>query len=312
MTLDRRPEGDYHSKIAGRGLWAYAGEHTPTDRYGMRILLVLVVPACAVVVSLVLTRIRTRAERDRSLAELERVRATRRAERNFIARFARELRRSLTSIHGLAGIVADDDVENHEATEKTLRLIVDETAEMSRKVDDLMVVAALAAGSVQADTTPTRIGEVIEAVLSPYDTAGVVVNRQPTPAMVDTDPTYLRHVLVNLVSNAVQHGGTEIAVEVNVGDDTVDIEVMDNGPGVPEGSVARIMESAAGDALDRAVSDGRGLGLPVAFGLTDLLDGSLRFQRYGGRSYFVVTLPAELEPEDDERSVAEMIKALSA
>jgi signal transduction histidine kinase len=134
--------------------------------------------------------------------------------------------------------------------------------------------------------------------------------------MVVTDAARLRHVLVNLISNAVRHGGPSIGLEVTGSDDTVDIEVWDNGPGVSEDRVATLFELYANDGPTSLLTGSVGLGLAVASRITDKLGGRLVYQRFGGKSYFVVTLPRysvdEVGPDRTPESATDVIRAMSA
>ncbi len=98
-------------------------------------------------------------------------------------------------------------------------------------------------------------------------------------------------------------------------DGTVDIEVWDNGPGVPEHIAESLFERFVHDGDKPLLTGSVGLGLAVAARLTSLMGGSIQYQRFGGKTYFVVTLPiAETSAvtEDDDVSVASMIRAMSS
>ena len=71
-------------------------------------------------------------------------------------------------------------------------------------------------------------GEVCYAVDRRQGRAGLDIKWSPTDAIVNTDAARLRHVLINLISNAAKHGGGIIGVEVSPADETVDIEVLGN------------------------------------------------------------------------------------
>lgn len=272
------------------------------------------VPGAAVVTYFVIARRQIRAVEERTRIELNAEREIGRAKDTFIAGLSHELRTPLTSIYGFAAILSDGEVQGFEATRDTAQIIASESAEMTRMVDDLLAASRFDSTGLEIEMAPTRLQDVIENAVAPFERAGVNVSREPTAAVVNTDPARLRHVLVNLISNSVRHGGPEIAVEVTVGEDEIDLEVVDNGPGVPEDRIESLYDRFAHEGSEPLLTGSVGLGLAVASRLTQLLGGSVRYQRYGGKTYFVVSLPAGgLEgSEEESSSVADMIRALSA
>lgn len=273
--------------------------------------LVLAIPLCATAAFYIVSRRRVAAVETRSGRELAEVKESTRAIGIFVAALSREIRTPLTSVHGFAQMMSREQISGVEAVRETARVIAREAAEMTRIVDDALAASSLDTTGIDVEVVEARIGEVIESALAPFEQCGVTMHREPSAAMASTDPRLLGHVLTNLVANAVHHGGPQISVDVTMGDETVDIEVVDNGPGLPAGEAQAILERMSGDAP--VLAAGSGLGLAVAARLTASMGGSLRYQRYSGHTYFVVTLPAWAGPTNGgaEISVAEMIKSLS-
>jgi signal transduction histidine kinase len=277
-------------------------------------VLTLFVPGSAVIAYFLITRRQMRAMRERNQLEVEAERAINRAKDAFIAGLSHELRTPLTSIYGFAEIISDGGIHG-EATVETAQIIANEAAEMTRMVDDLLAASRLDSTGVEIQMSRTNVRDVVQAAVTPFARAGMEVMWEPTNAFVDTDAARLKHVLINLLSNAARHGGPQTGIEVTEGEGVVDIEVWDNGTGVPEDQVDRLFDRFvhAGDAP--LLTGSVGLGLAVAYRLTSLMSGSLRYQRFGGKTYFVVTLPASAArqlDEDDRVSVASMIRALSS
>ena len=297
---------------ARASLQASVDSGTGTAAGWIEFALVLAIPLCLTGVLYIVFRRWMAAVESRSVREIAVERESIRAREAVVADLSRELRTPLTSVYGFAQILSRGEVAGVEAMRETAKLIADEAAEMTRIVDDIMVASTLDSTGVEVDDKATRIGVVIEDAIAPFEQCGVAVDREPTVAMARTDAALLGHVLTNLLANAVRHGGPEIGLGVTVGDDTVDIEVADNGPGLPEQEAKTILGRMSGDAP--LLDHGSGLGLAVASRLTRAMGGSLRYQRYSGRTYFVVTLPADAGRDEvgDEISVAEMIKTLSA
>jgi signal transduction histidine kinase len=277
-------------------------------------ILTLGVPGSAVAVYFVVARRQVRAFKERSRIELEAEREVSRAKDSFIAGLSHELRTPLTSIYGFAEIMSEGGVQGVEATRETAQIIANESAEMTRMVDDLLAASRLDSTGLEIESVPTRLHDVIEAAAAPFERAGSSIDRAQTDLVVTTDASRLRHVIVNLLSNAIRHGGPRVAMEITTSDHSVDIEVIDNGAGVPEERLGSMFDrfAHAGDAP--LLTGSVGLGLAVASRLTDLIGGTLRYQRYGGLTYFVLTLPAgsSEEEERDDSSVADMIRSLSS
>ena len=277
-------------------------------------LLTLAVPGSAVIVYYVVTRRQVKALRDRSRLELEAERTISRAKDDFIAGLSHELRTPLTSIYGFAEILTDGGVQGHEATVETAQIIANEAAEMTRMVDDLLTASRLDSLGIEIEVAPTPVQHVIEAAVTPFERAGMTVHREPTRAMAVVDAARLRHVVINLLSNAARHGGPKVEIEVSTSDETVDIEVSDNGPGVPEDRLSTLFEPFGHDGRSALLAGSVGLGLAVASRLTEMMGGVLRYQRFGARTYFIVSVPVMAVgagPEDDGSSVASMIRSLA-
>lgn len=289
-------------------------------------VLTLAVPGSAVLVYLVVARRQMRDMKERNRLELEAERQISRAKDSFIAGLSHELRTPLTSIYGFAEVLTDGSVQGREATEETAQIIANEAAEMTRMVDDLLAASRLESTGVEIEIATTNARNVVEAAITPFRRAGMEIEWEPRDALIETDAARLRHVLVNLLSNAARHGGSNIGIEITEGGGSVDIEVWDDGSGVPEELNGRLFDRFVHDDDAPLLTGSVGLGLAVASRLTDLMGGNLRYQRFGGTTYFVVKMPAaiardegdtgELERSDagaaETESVADTIRALSA
>jgi signal transduction histidine kinase len=276
--------------------------------------LTLLVPGSAVGVYFVITRRQVRALEERNRLELAAERTISRAKDSFIAGLSHELRTPLTSIYGFAEVLADRQVTGPEATAETAQIIANEASEMTRMVDDLLIASRLESTGVEIEPARTAIQSVLDAAATPFESAGVEIQREATKAVAMVDAPRLRHVLVNLISNAVRHGSPAIGVNVTEGDGVVEIEVWDSGEGVPEDRVDGLFDRFVHDGDAPLLTGSVGLGLAVARRLTGLMGGRLEYQRFGAKTYFVVTVPhgAVTEEEVDEESVADMIRTLSS
>lgn len=280
--------------------------------------LILAIPGSAVLIYRYIARRQVREFRLKVDLELEKEREIGRAKDEFIAGLSHELRTPLTSIYGFAEVLADGGGDDPATGRELSQIIVNEAAEMTRMVDDLLAAARLESTGVEIELSPTSVSDVVDSALVVFQRAGLTIKRSGDDASVSTDAPRLRHVLVNLISNAARHGGPHIGVEVSTGDGVVDIEVWDDGDGVAEDRLGGLFDTFVHNGAATLMTGTLGLGLGVASRLTGLLGGKLVYQRFAQKSYFIVSLPAlaeETAPGEaagEELGVADTIRAMSA
>jgi signal transduction histidine kinase len=283
----------------------------------IKFFLMLGIPAAAVFIYRRIARSQVRELRLKADLELEKEREIGRAKDEFIAGLSHELRTPLTSIYGFAEILTDGGASDAATSLELSQIIANEAAEMTRMVDDLLAAARLESTGMQIELTPTKVSEVVESALLPFERAGMTIKRSTQDAFVATDAARLRHVLINLISNAARHGGPNVGVEVTTGEGVVDSEVWDDGPGVPDDRLEKLFDRFIHNGRATLMTGTLGLGLGVASRLTALLGGRLSYQRFAQKSYFTVTLPllaggVEAPTETEEISVADVIRVMSA
>ncbi len=115
--------------------------------------------------------------------------------------------------------------------------------------------------------------------------------------VLDADETLLRQVLVNLLQNAARYAPDSgpVRIEASESADSVEVRVVDHGPGVPEPERLRIFEPY-NRARPGLRGSGSGLGLAISRGFVAAHGGTLRVETTpGGGATFVVTLPRAQE-----------------
>jgi signal transduction histidine kinase len=110
----------------------------------------------------------------------------------------------------------------------------------------------------------------------------------------DGDPERVHQVVANLLENAVRHSPAGGAVEVRArrSANGVTIEVIDEGPGIPDTDIDKVFERFYRADSARATSDGgAGLGLAIAQWIVDLHGGEIHPERrepHGCRMVFTI------------------------
>jgi signal transduction histidine kinase len=127
------------------------------------------------------------------------------------------------------------------------------------------------------------------------------------------DPTRLRQVLLNLMSNAIKYnrpgGFVRVSARQHEGK-TVQIDVVDNGRGIAEDTRAHVFEAFHRGAADRDAVEGTGVGLTITQKLVHLMHGEIGFESTSGLgSRFWVSLPGQTlatttSPEAPDASAA--------
>ncbi|MDQ3823976.1 MAG: ATP-binding protein, partial [Actinomycetota bacterium] len=227
---------------------------------------------------------------------------------DFVSAVSHELRSPLTSIYGFAETLLRQDVLFGEEERRTfLGYIASESERLTAIVDALLNVARLDSGDLQVTLDPVNVNAVVaEAVASVEETGGLnghrfVVDVPTEPVTAKADRDKLRQILGVLLDNAVRYspsGGT-VTVAARRNDDTVEIEVADEGIGIPVHEQERIFRKfyrAEGGARARGTG-GTGLGLFIARGLVSAMGGRIWVSSAEGEgSRFAFELPLARTP----------------
>jgi two-component system sensor histidine kinase BaeS len=227
----------------------------------------------------------------------ERLKTIDEQRRNFMADVTHELRTPLSVIRGQAEAIADG-VYPADATH--LAPIFDATQTLDRLVEDLRTMALSDAGSLVLSKEPTDLGalvrDTVDSFHSQAESGGVAliadVVEDLSPA--DVDPSRIRSVVANLLSNAIRHtlSGGSVRVKVAGSGDTQTVTVADTGEGISPELLPHVFERF----VKGANSNGSGLGLAIAHDIVTAHGGKLEIESAAGSGTTVrLTLPAAIK-----------------
>ncbi|WP_445255522.1 DUF4118 domain-containing protein [Nocardioides aurantiacus] len=240
----------------------------------------------AVQTSLVLEYRRLRDREDRAVA-LERADATSTA---LLRAVSHDLRTPLAVVRTAVDGLGDPRLD--EADRRELVGEVDAaTGRLERLIDDLLDLSRLETGLLRPVVEPTSLEEILPPAVAGAPPGSVELDIDEATPLVLTDAALVERVVANLVGNAVRvSGGTPVRVLAHPLATTVDVLVVDRGPGVAPELRERMFEPF--QRLSDSAPGGLGLGLAVARGLCEAVDATLAVEDTpGGGLTLVLSLP---------------------
>jgi|GEM_PF-557580 len=229
----------------------------------------------------------------------------RQQSQQFLARVSHELRTPLNSVLGFAKMIKRRPDTLSDSQQMYLHHIIDEGEQLNKLVSDLLDSAHLSTGKLTLNKTACDVNQICQTLAQDYQphvTAQVslYLDLDPHLPAIQADPTRLRQVITNLLTNAIkytQQGFIRI-VTVYTNDQTIKIHIEDSGIGIPEDRQALIFVPFV--QLD-GQQMGVGLGLDIARQLIHLHGGELTVISAPQKgSTFTVMLPyqATIKPNN--------------
>ncbi|MFJ3636072.1 ATP-binding protein [Streptomyces sp. NPDC090112] len=240
-----------------------------------------------------------RARLAEAAAEVEPIKAADRLRTALLRAVGHDLRTPLAGALAAVSSLRTPDVD-FSAADRAELLESAETSlhRLNRLVDNLLDLSRLQAGALALDLRPTSLEEVLPAALESLEPAaagvpGIEVQNLETVPALQADPPLLERVLANLVGNAVRHapGDRPVLVTASTLAGRVEVRIADRGPGIASDDRERVFEPFQ-RLGDRDNTAGLGLGLALARGLTEAMDGTLTPEDTpGGGLTMVLSLP---------------------
>jgi Na+/proline symporter/signal transduction histidine kinase len=237
----------------------------------------------------------------------ERLKELDRLKDDFVSTVSHELRTPLTSIRAFSQILFNDPDTDLPRRKEFLGIIVNESERLTRLINDVLDLAKLESGSAKWHVTTLDlrkiVGDAVAATSQLFHERAIGIESRIAnePAPVTADRDRLMQVLINLLSNAAKFsasGSGRVEVALRRVDGFFQIDVADNGPGVPAAEQELIFEKfrQAGDTLT-AKPQGTGLGLPISRQIVEHFGGRLWLHSVpGAGATFSFTLPAQDSP----------------
>jgi signal transduction histidine kinase len=226
--------------------------------------------------------------------------ATDRVRRDLVANVSHELRTPITALQAVLENIVDGVAE---PDRETIATMLAQVERLGRLVQQLLDLSRLESGTLALDRRQFEIEPMLElAVRETRLHAGDVtlsVEVSPRPFSLEADDERLHQVVANLVANAVRHSppGGHVLVRATALNDGAQLEVVDDGPGIPAEEATRVFERFyRADSARSSRDGGSGLGLAIAQWIVELHGGDIRVagnEPHGCR--MLVRIPGRVE-----------------
>ena len=226
----------------------------------------------------------------------------RKKQSEFVANVSHELRTPLTSIKGACETIRDNPDMDDETRDFFLDMALNESDRMTRIVSDLLVLSRLDNKKTQWKVETFDLCQSVQRILYAMNSTILEHNHKVSFSQEDNaipnltaDRERIEQVVINLISNAIKYtpDGGKISVVVTSSANTITLQVIDNGIGIPKEDLSHIFERFFRVEKSRtSETGGTGLGLAIAKELIEAHQGTISLDsEYGRGTTVTVTLP---------------------
>ena len=248
----------------------------------------------------------------------------------FLANMSHELRTPLNAILGFSGLLSEQlDGALNDKQKRFLRNIHEAGEHLLDLINDVLDLSRVEAGKLELRPEVLSLDVLLEpvsaAARASAQAKGVLYTVESADAApMFLDPTRVRQVLFNLVSNAVKFtpGGGHVTLRATTDGRELLFDVADTGVGIPAEARDRMFGVFERFHEGRTEAAGTGLGLALTKRLVEQMNGSISFESEEGKgTTFHVCLPDVVTEQvagerilvvDDERHDADLIVAVAS
>lgn len=216
----------------------------------------------------------------------------------FVSTVSHELRTPLASIIGFTELIMTRDLKP-DRQKKYLTTIYNEAGRLTALINDFLDVQRMEAGKQSYENEELELLPIIKKVIDlqkvQTDKHEVRLEFIGGSDKIIGDKEKLEQAFTNLIHNAIKYSpeGGEVKIAVYEKNGMVNLEIKDEGLGIPPESIDKVFEKFYRvDNTDRRSIGGTGLGLAIVKEIVQVHHGDIRIEsEYGKGSTFIVSLP---------------------
>lgn len=227
-----------------------------------------------------------------------------RAKAAFVANMSHEIRTPMNAIIGFAEVLLQD-TQLSARSQEHIHIMLSSAKSLLGIINDILDVSKLESGKFALETVafhlPNALADALKLVEHQAAEKGLKITldyHADLPLRVSGDPTRLRQVMLNLVSNAIkftEKGGINIAVQPWPQQDMLHFSVSDSGIGMTTEQMNKVFESfSQADSSTTRRFGGTGLGTAISKQITELMEGRIWVESTVGEGsvfHFTARLP---------------------
>ena len=246
-------------------------------------------------------------ERIQLVADVDRARLAVEADRlrsALLTSISHDLKTPLASIMGAAGALREFGVSlPEEGRAELVSTVLDESERLNRFIANLLDMTKIESGAMEPNSALHYVGDIVGSALR--RAAKITVQHKTEldmPAdlpMLKLDPVLFEQELFNLLDNAAKYApeGSTIRIRGWADGATVAIQLMDEGPGIPQADLERVFDTFYRVRKGDHVRAGTGLGLSICRGFVEAMGGTIIASNRADRpgAVFTITMPVPAE-----------------
>ncbi|HMQ48337.1 MAG TPA: HAMP domain-containing sensor histidine kinase [Saprospiraceae bacterium] len=238
---------------------------------------------------------------DTIASNIEQLKSIENLRRELISNVSHDLRTPLAIMQGyIETLMIKENQISKEERNRYLQTVFSSSESLAALIAQLFEYSKLEAKQVEPQKEPFFIAELAQDIFQKYQLIAkrkkihLQLQADPNLPMVFADIALVERVIQNLMDNALnftQSGGA-VTLVLEEKTQSVEIKIMDNGPGIPEQEQSYIFERYRKADRSERKSKGAGLGLAIVKKILELHDSSIRVQsRLSEGTAFIFSLP---------------------